>query len=106
MGITVHHKPTNTSRLWRLRVWQAAWDGNNVWDTKATANGGLMDFQLPVVPDPRTCNLNFTRPIQQLEWTPGNRETLFGGFFWYRRLKCGPSIFRRECCTGIRLLRE
>jgi 1,4-alpha-glucan branching enzyme len=59
MGITLHHKPTYTGRLWRLHVWQAAWDGNNVWDTKATPNAGLMDFELPVVSDPRTLQFKF-----------------------------------------------
>jgi hypothetical protein len=37
MGITVHHKPADTTVLWNIHVWQAAWDGNNVWDTKGTS---------------------------------------------------------------------
>ncbi len=45
MGIIVHHKPANNAVLWNMRVWQAAWDGNNVWDTKGAASGDVVDFQ-------------------------------------------------------------
>jgi 1,4-alpha-glucan branching enzyme len=42
-----------------MHVWQAAWDGNNVWDSKATPNEGLVDFQLPDAPDPRKLQFKF-----------------------------------------------
>jgi 1,4-alpha-glucan branching enzyme len=59
MAITVHHSPANTALLWNMHVWQSAWDGNNVWDFKATPNGLLVDFQLPDVADPRLLQFKF-----------------------------------------------
>lgn len=59
MGIIVHHKPVNTAVLWNMRVWQAAWDGNNVWDMKGTSNGDVVDFQLPGTPDPRKLQFKY-----------------------------------------------
>ncbi len=59
MGITLHHQPVNNAASWNLRVWQNAWDGNNVWDTKGTPNGNLIDFQLPAAPDPRKLQFLF-----------------------------------------------
>jgi 1,4-alpha-glucan branching enzyme len=59
MGIIVHHKPANNAVLWNMRVWQAAWDGNNVWDTKVTPSGDVVDFQLPDAPDPRKLQFKF-----------------------------------------------
>src|ERR1035438_1332431 len=38
---------------------QAAWDGNNVWDTKVTPSGDVVDFQLPDAPDPRKLQFKF-----------------------------------------------
>src|ERR1039458_9253139 len=59
MGIIVHHKPASNAVLWNMRVWQAAWDGNNVWDTKVTPSGDVVDFQLPDAPDPRKLQFKF-----------------------------------------------
>jgi 1,4-alpha-glucan branching enzyme len=59
MGIMVHYKPTNSALLWRVHAWQAAWDGNCVWDTKGTPKSDLMDFQLPDAPDPRELQFKF-----------------------------------------------
>jgi len=59
MGIIVHYKPANNAALWNMRVWQAAWDGNNVWDTKGTFSGDVVDFQLPDTPDPRKLQFKF-----------------------------------------------
>src|SRR5712692_2426911 len=59
MGIIVHHKPANNAVVWNMRVWQAAWDGNNVWDTKGTSSGDVVDFQLPDAPDPRKLQFKF-----------------------------------------------
>ena len=42
-----------------IHVWQAAWDGNNVWDTKGTSNADVIDFQLPAVADPRLLQFKF-----------------------------------------------
>ena len=53
MGIFVHHNPVNHALSWNIHVWQAAWDGNNVWDSTGTASGDLVEFQLPEAPDPR-----------------------------------------------------
>ena len=51
MGITVHHKPVNRALLWSLYVWQTAWDGNNVWDTRGAPNADTVDCELPDAPD-------------------------------------------------------
>ena len=73
MAIIVHHSPANAAVSWNMHVWQSAWDGNNVWDVKATPDGGLMDFQLPDVPDPRLLQFKFysTDPATgQVTWEP------------------------------------
>ena len=59
MGIIVHHKPANNAVVWNMRVWQAAWDGNSVWDAKGTSSGDVVDFQLPDAPDPRKLQFKF-----------------------------------------------
>ncbi len=59
MGIIVHHKPADNAVLWNMRVWEAAWDGNNVWDTKGISTGDLVDFQLPDVQDPRKLQFKY-----------------------------------------------
>jgi 1,4-alpha-glucan branching enzyme len=59
MAIVVHHKPADVAVLWNLRVWQAAWDGNNVWDTKGTPSPDGVDFELPAAPDPRQLQFKF-----------------------------------------------
>jgi 1,4-alpha-glucan branching enzyme len=59
MGIIVHHQPENHSVLWNMRVWQAAWDGNKVWDNQGTARRSTVDFQLPAVPDARKLQFKF-----------------------------------------------
>jgi 1,4-alpha-glucan branching enzyme len=53
MGILVHHNPVNHALSWNIHVWQAAWDGNNVWDSTGTSSGDIVEFQLPEAPDPR-----------------------------------------------------
>src|ERR1039457_2808939 len=59
MGIMVHHQPANPAALWGMHVWQAAWDGNNVWDIKGIPNGVVLDFELPDTPDPRKLQFKF-----------------------------------------------
>ena len=59
MTITVHHKPANGAMVWNLRVWQSAWDGNNVWDSTGQPSADLVDFQLPDTPDPRKLQFKF-----------------------------------------------
>ena len=59
MGIIVHHQPANTALLWNIHVWEAAWDGNNVWDTQGTPTGDGVDFQLPEVRDPRKLQFKY-----------------------------------------------
>ena len=59
MGITVHYKPVDSSALWSMYVWQAAWDGNNVWNTHGVPGGDVVDFQLPDAPDPRKLQFLF-----------------------------------------------
>src|SRR5271165_5952443 len=65
MGITVHHKPADDTASWNIHVWEAAWDGNNVWDTKGAARPNIMDFQLPDAPDPRKLQFKYrsTTPV-------------------------------------------
>lgn len=73
MGITVHHQPADTTLLWSIHVWQSAWDGNNVWDTKGTPTATGVDFQLPDAPDPRKLQFKFhsTAPATSLDaWEP------------------------------------
>src|ERR1700737_1980753 len=59
MGIIVHHKPANNAVLWNMRVWEAAWDGNNVWDTKGTSTEDVVDFQLPDAQDSRKLQFKY-----------------------------------------------
>ncbi len=73
MGITVHHQPADTTLLWGIHVWQSAWDGNNVWDSKGTPTAASVDFQLPDAPDPRKLQFKFhsTAPATGLDtWEP------------------------------------
>ena len=73
MGIIVHHQPADTTLLWSIHVWQSAWDGNNVWDTKGTPTATGVDFQLPDAPDPRKLQFKFnsTAPATGLDtWEP------------------------------------
>lgn len=73
MGIIVHHKPANNAALWSMHVWQAAWDGNNVWDTNGTPSGDVVDFQLPDAPDPRNLQFKFHSTVPatgQSVWEP------------------------------------
>jgi 1,4-alpha-glucan branching enzyme len=59
MGIVVHHKPANSAAAWNMHVWEPAWDGNLEWDRKGAANGDVIDFQFPDVPDPRRLQFLF-----------------------------------------------
>ncbi|MBV8358398.1 MAG: hypothetical protein JO189_10740 [Deltaproteobacteria bacterium] len=59
MGIIVHHQPANTALLWNIHVWKAAWDGNNVWDTKGISTGDGVEFGLPEVRDPRKLQFKY-----------------------------------------------
>jgi hypothetical protein len=80
MPITVHHKPANSAILWNLHVWQAAWDGNNVWDTKGTPGAAVIDFQLPAVADTRLLQFKF------YSTTPANGQTSWESDAFVRRL--------------------
>lgn len=73
MGIIVHHKPVNLAVSWNMRVWQTAWDGNNVWDTRGITSGDVVEFQLPETPDARKLQFKFhsTAPDTGLQsWEP------------------------------------
>src|SRR5215469_1303702 len=59
MAILVHHKPADKTGVWNMRVWQAAWDGNNVWDTTGTSTRDTVDFQLPDVRDARKLQFKY-----------------------------------------------
>lgn len=59
MKTIIHHQPPKGDISWSMHVWQAAWNGNQVWDVKGTLNGAKIDFQLPDVPDPRTLQFKF-----------------------------------------------
>ena len=59
MSLVVHYQPLKSGSLWKLHAWQLAWDGNGVWDPAGTADGNLVDFQFPDVPDPRKLNFKF-----------------------------------------------
>ena len=59
MGTTVHYKPVDRSALWSMYVWQAAWDGNNVWNKNGAPNAEIVDFQLPDAPDARKLQFKF-----------------------------------------------
>jgi 1,4-alpha-glucan branching enzyme len=72
MAVIVHHKPANSAALWKMHVWQSAWDGNNVWDVTGTS-GEVVDFPLPDAPDPRKLQFKFhcTFPATGLDsWEP------------------------------------
>ncbi|HXM23929.1 MAG TPA: alpha-amylase family glycosyl hydrolase [Terriglobales bacterium] len=72
MAVIVHHQQANSAGLWKMHVWQAAWDGNNVWDVTGTS-GEIVDFQLPNAPDPRKLQFKFhcTFPATGLDsWEP------------------------------------
>ncbi|MGO9268217.1 MAG: alpha-amylase family glycosyl hydrolase [Candidatus Binataceae bacterium] len=70
MGIIVHHKPANNAVSWNMHVWEAAWDGNNVWDTKGTPTGDGVNFQLPDAPDPRKLQFKYhsADPVTGQSW--------------------------------------
>ncbi len=71
MGIVVHYRPVDASLVWNMRVWQAAWDGNNVWDSTGTGAAGVVDFELPDVPDPRKLQFKFHSTVPatgQVNW--------------------------------------
>src|SRR6266481_1879484 len=73
MGIIVHHKPADNAVSWNMRVWEAAWDGNNVWDAKGTSMGDVVDFQLPDAQDLRKLQFKYhgTAPATGLNvWEP------------------------------------
>jgi hypothetical protein len=53
MALVVHHKPAISATAWNMHVWRAAWGGNLEWDRQGAANGDVIDFQFPDVPDPR-----------------------------------------------------
>ena len=72
MGIIVHHCPTNNSVPCNIHIWQAAWDGNIVLDRKGTAQGNVVDFELPDSPDPRKLQFKFyyTSSASDQTWEP------------------------------------
>jgi 1,4-alpha-glucan branching enzyme len=55
----VHHQPLGSGSVWNLHAWQLAWDGNSVWDRKGVPNAGLLDFNFPALPDPRTVQFKY-----------------------------------------------
>jgi 1,4-alpha-glucan branching enzyme len=59
MSFQVHHLPVDNGLSWNLHAWQLAWDGNSKWEPAGTANGRLVDFPFPNVPDPRTVSFKF-----------------------------------------------
>jgi 1,4-alpha-glucan branching enzyme len=68
MAIVVHHKPAIAATAWNMHVWQAAWDGNLEWDRKGAANGDVIDFQFPDVPDPRRLQFMFEATAPTTVW--------------------------------------
>jgi hypothetical protein len=59
MNTIVHHQPLTGGLSWNMHVWEAAWDGNQVWDVPATLGGTTVDFQLPDVPDVRALQFKY-----------------------------------------------
>lgn len=59
MAITVHHRPADNTIQWNIHVWQAAWNGNNIWDIKGTASGDLMDLNCQTWPILACSDSNF-----------------------------------------------
>jgi 1,4-alpha-glucan branching enzyme len=55
----VHHQPLLTGDVWNLHAWQLAWNGNSIWDQTGRDNAGLVDFQFPVVSDPRSLQFKY-----------------------------------------------
>ena len=54
-----------------MHVWRVAWDGDQVWDFKGVRNGGVLDFQLPAVPDLRKLQFKFNSTVLstgQVQW--------------------------------------
>ena len=70
MAIVVHHKPAISATAWNMHVWQAAWDGNLEWDRQGAANGDIIDFQFPDVPDPRRLQFLFEATAPTTVWEP------------------------------------
>jgi 1,4-alpha-glucan branching enzyme len=55
----VHHQPLPNGDVWNLHAWKLAWDGNSIWDPTGRDNAGLVDFQFPVVSDPRSLRFKY-----------------------------------------------
>lgn len=72
MPILVHHRPALAATQWNMHVWQSAWDGNNEWDRKGTANGNVIDFEFPDVPDARRLQFQFEATAPNTVWEPGD----------------------------------
>ena len=69
----VHHQPVAIDLSWTMHVWQAAWNGNQIWDPRGKQSGATVDFQLPDVPDIRKLQFqyNSTNPATgQRVWEP------------------------------------
>jgi hypothetical protein len=73
MKTLVHHQPVAGGLSWDLHVWEAAWDGNLIWDRKGTLRGATLDFQLPDVSDPRLLQFKYNSTSSatgQAVWEP------------------------------------
>src|ERR1019366_9299178 len=55
----VHHQPLPNGDVWNLHAWKLVWDGNCIWDPTGRDNAGLVDFQFPVVSDPRSLRFKY-----------------------------------------------
>jgi len=49
----VHHQPLTGGLSWNMHVWEAAWDGNQVWDVPATLGGTTVISNCPTYADVR-----------------------------------------------------
>jgi 1,4-alpha-glucan branching enzyme len=73
MRLLVHHRPTDLSQLWSMRVWQSAWDGNYQWDHSGTVAAGQVDFEVNDAPDLRRIQFKFhssSPSANQTYWEP------------------------------------
>jgi len=59
MNTIVHHQPLTGGLSWNMHVWEAAWDGNQVWDVPATLGGTRLISKLPEVPDVRALQFKY-----------------------------------------------
>ena len=59
MGVLIQHQAAAPGRAWNVHSWQAAWDGNNVWDRPGKFAGSTVDFQLPDSDDARSLQFKF-----------------------------------------------